>query len=646
MTDDAHRQLRSSCLALLAACLAYAALVWPALHGPFVFDDFPNLASLAKVDGSRSARDLGIFLSEARSFPGRPLAMLSFLPQRDAWPDNPLPFKQVNLLIHLLNAALVFLLANGLVRDLLADHRRLRPWVAAIAATAWLVHPIQISTTMLVVQRMTLLCTFFTLGGLLAYVHAVRAGHLQPGRRALWLLAAIGGGTTLALLCKESGLLLPVYAWVLDATILRRDVDQMPRRLQILRRLLLFPVIGVIAAFLAWLVLHANVPLQGRDFTIAERLLTEPRVLFDYLTKILVPRYGEYGIYHDDFVLSRSPWQPWTTLPAIAGILAAAAAAVALRKRSPVFAFGVLWYLGGHAMESGPVALELYFDHRNYLPLAGPLIAAAIGLASMRAGVARRALRGAAAAWLLACLLSSALYARVWSDQARLAYFFSAEHPTSVRAQGELAETLFKAGRISEARNVLQASAQRQPTDVGPVLSLAFVDCTTGALTADDVRRLQTRLRASAWTRFGFEGLEPLRQQVVNGTCAPILGDRAWLALSDAVLGNPVFQSDPIAMGNLHYQRHLLAVARGNLDSAITELDETARHDPDPEIVRLQAKYLADAGLTDEAVRRLRRYDPSTRPLLRRLLVDDEAINRDAIAVLLQAAEPDPQNAH
>jgi len=150
--------------------LAFFVLAWPAVHGPFVFDDFPNLAALAKTGAVDSWRALGIYLSESRYFPGRPLAMLSFLPQQASWPGDPLPFKVVNLLLHGANALLLWALLRRVTAAVMTpDRSRL---VAALAAVAWLVHPMQLSTVFLVVQRMTLLATFFVLLGLLAYVQA------------------------------------------------------------------------------------------------------------------------------------------------------------------------------------------------------------------------------------------------------------------------------------------------------------------------------------------------------------------------------------------------------------------------------------------------------------------------------------------
>src|SRR5690242_19300924 len=96
-------------LIVLAIVIGVCLLLYrPALYGPFLFDDFPNLAALTSIDHLGSWRDLGIYLSQPRSFPGRPLAMLSFLPLKASWPDHSFPFKLVNLIIHVLNGLLVY----------------------------------------------------------------------------------------------------------------------------------------------------------------------------------------------------------------------------------------------------------------------------------------------------------------------------------------------------------------------------------------------------------------------------------------------------------------------------------------------------------------------------------------------------------
>ncbi len=74
----------------------------------------------------------------------------------------------------------------------------------------------------------------------------------------------------------------------------------------------------------------------------------------------------------DDYPIYSNLWQPEAFFAALS-ISVALAAAVIYRSRVSVVSFGVLWYFGGHLIESTTVPLELYFEHRNYLPIMGPI---------------------------------------------------------------------------------------------------------------------------------------------------------------------------------------------------------------------------------------------------------------------------------
>jgi protein O-mannosyl-transferase len=511
--------------------------------------------------------------------------------------------------------------------------------IAAVATALWLVHPMQLSAVLLVVQRMTLLSTTFVLAGLLAYVHGLLADTATPIKRGTWMAAGIVVGGVLGTLCKESAVLLPLYAWVIDATLLRTQTQALPKPLQVWRRLLLFPALLLVAAYLLYQLTNAFAAITTRDFTVAERFLTQPRMLWEYVANIVVPRYAHYGVYHDDLVASHGWLTPWTTLPALIGVCGALLLAFFQRRQRPLLAFAIFWFLGGHALESTTIPLELYFDHRNYLPMAGPIAAVVLAIAGLPAGKARQLAATGATLWMLACLLATTLYAQVWSSHQQMSYFWAQAHPASVRAQADYAQMQFEAGRLEKARTVLADAAQRRPDDVGLDLSLAVVDCRAGTLTAADIAALRERLTRARWSLFAYQTMAPLQAMAATRQC-PALDDAAWLSLSDALLANPAYVADPGSRGALHYQRHSMAVARGDLPTAIHELDETAKVEFDPAIVRLQAKYLVDAGLPEEAILRLANYDPEQRSALRRWLVDDVAINHEAIAQIRAASAP------
>lgn len=625
-------------VALLALC---SALYWPSLHGAFLFDDFPNLAALDSVNHVASWRDLGIYLSQPRSFPGRPLAMLSFLLQKASWPDHPFPFKLVNLGIHLLCGLLVFRLTSVLTKNYQLGHvpapitNNAGVFLAALlAAAAWLINPIQISGVLLVVQRMTLLMALFVLLGLLAYLRGLLDEHATATRRGTWMALGLGLCLVLAVLCKENGALLPVFALVLDATLLRREVARLPARLKWWRRLLLWPTVLFVLGYLLSNLSQLGSNGSIRDFTLGERLLTEPRILFDYLGNIFLPRFGLYGLYHDGFPVSRNLLTPWTTLPAVIALVVAAAWAIAARRKSPLLAFAILWYLGGQLIESSTVMLELYFEHRNYVPIIGPFIALAIGLTNMTDLRLRKRLLGVAALWLAASSITTLLSTQVYASQDRLASIWAHKQPGSVRAQSMLADRLYQHGQKALALKTIESALTYHPDNAGLAENRAYLNCQLGEFSPSDMQTLTKRLSTAPFDRSGFSNVETLRRQA-NGHQCDALNPESWRLLTHALLDNPNY-SNHVAQGFLHYQLHEDAVSRGDLDDAIKQLDAAYAEDPNAEIPRLQAKYLASAGLYEQAIKVLRNTNYARLPRLRRLLVNDRAINRQAIVLLKQ----------
>lgn len=633
---------------LVAVLLICAAIYAQALHGPFLFDDFPNLAALNSVDHISSWRDLGIYLSQPRGFPGRPLAMLSFLPQKADWPDNPFPFKLVNLGLNLGCGLLVYALTRRLGKawltaiapqaDVAASAAQAN-WAALFAATAWLLNPIQLSGVTLVVQRMTLLMAVFTLLGLLAYLRGLLQPELSPWKRGAWMAVGLGGCTGLSFLSKENGILLPMYALVLDITLTREHVRYLPRALGWWRRALIWPPVLFVLGYLLWIVpgnWHAGI----RDFSLGERLLTEPRVLLSYLEKIFLPRFGLYGLYHDDFVVSRDPLSPRTTLPALVLLLLAGITALLGRRKWPLFGLAVLWYLGGQLLESSTVMLELYFEHRNYVPVIGLFMAIGLAMTRLAPGPTRRLATTLALAWLAACTLTTALSARTYASEDRLALTWANSAPRSIRAQTYLAERLSQHGQLQSAVQVVNRAAALYPLNTGLAEAYVYLKCLQGSLSDADITNLEQILKQGPFDRAGFSNMEGLRTVAFNGQC-PSLTPARWWALSDALLANPAYAHDGIAAGFLHYQRHYWAVSKGNLSLAITELQAAYGRDPDAEIPRLEAKYLVSAKLYGQAIDVLEHADYRGLPLLRRLLVNDRAINAEDIATIrkMQAGE-------
>jgi hypothetical protein len=208
----------------------------------------------------------------------------------------------------------------------------------------------------------------------------------------------------------------------------------------------LFAVTLFIPAILGflWLLrgaLHAA-SWSGRDFTLVQRLLTESRVLVDYLHWTLLPNPMVLSLYHDEVVKSTGLLTPWTTLGAIVLLVALIVAAVWLRHRRPLVSLGIGWFFAAQLLTATIVPLELVYEQRMYFASIGVLLAAGALLLGLQWKIALPILRGfIVAVALLWFATATNLRAREWSNPLRLAIAEANRHPESPRA-------VYEAGRL------------------------------------------------------------------------------------------------------------------------------------------------------------------------------------------------------
>lgn len=432
-----------------------AVVYWPGLGGGFIFDDFSNLvrdpdwkASSLSFAELHRAMALGI-----ASDLGRPLALLSFAINHAFTGLDPYPLKLTGLALHLFNGVLVFLLCQRLfVLASPAESRaRMGQYAAALVAMAWVVHPLQVSSALYIVQRMEVGAHTGVLLALLAYI---RARNNQLTNRPSWpWFGAAGAAMLIGLGFKETALLVPAYALALELFVFGFRTAG-ARRSQTLIYAYAAGIAIALGVFLL-IFLPRYLPASAyayRDFTLAERLLTQLPVLKNYLGQILLPLPGNLLFYYDQFPISRSLLDPPATLGALMVLLSLAVAGWLARRQWPLVALGVAWFFIAHALTSNVVPLELAFEHRNYFALLGILLAAAqlLAWATRRLHMdARRTLA------LLPVLLLAGLcmiQTHTWGDPFRLAMALASRNPESPRANYDLGQRmLFMAGTDRES---------------------------------------------------------------------------------------------------------------------------------------------------------------------------------------------------
>ncbi len=458
---------------LFALSLLFTTLVyWPGLPGGWLFDDYPNIVDNHGVQPSSG--DLPSLIGAALSSPAsdfkRPLASLSFAANYLASGLDPFWMKLTNLCIHLLNGLLVFQLARALLQlDETRATGRGRDLFATLIAAGWLLLPINLTAVLYVVQRMESMANLFVLLGLLGYIvgrrHMRQHANTWPGL----LLAAfsITIPTAVGLLAKETAAMLPLYAFLIEWVLM--DFRCQPGEKRDRRLLALFAVTLALPmiAGLAWLLPGALRPgtWAARDFTLGTRLLTESRVVVNYIGWTILPLSPWLSFYHDNYIISTGLYSPWTTLASIGALGTLLALALWLRRRRPLVALGVLLFLSCHLLTATILPLELVYEHRNYFASFGLMLALVCGLfphgtrhtgdtnhddASI-VGVMRlfssSHLSLQSARWLLLAILMvwwtglTTMTSYEWGNPLRLAQALAKRAPDSPRAQYELGRT-------------------------------------------------------------------------------------------------------------------------------------------------------------------------------------------------------------
>ncbi len=471
--------------------LAYA-VYWPGLSGAFLFDDFGNLPPMGDYGPIQHAWQAWAWITSGFSGPtGRPISLASFLLDTHSWPAPPEVFKDTNVLIHLLNGLLLAGLLHALARAFGLDRQRAL-WVAVLGAGLWLLHPLWVSTTLYVIQRMAMLAALFVFAGLWAFVQGrlwLRAG--KPVRGYVAMSAGLALGTLLATFSKENGALLPLLAWLIEAFVFNADgraLDRDGRWFLWWRRVFVLLPSAALLAYLAYqLPILFSGQNFGRDFTPAERLLTETRIVWDYLRELWLPGLHDGGLFNDDIPLSISLFHPWITLFAALGLLGLMALAALLRfARNPLaraVGLALAFYFVGQLLESSFIPLELMFEHRNYLPAGLMFFPLAMWLVNRTTAQQRWPMWTAVVLLSLLALLP-AKRADLWGKPFAQALAWAHEHPHSARAQSYLANFWEKTGNYPEAERLLDAAFAEHPNDLLVLANRAFVACDMGSAPA------------------------------------------------------------------------------------------------------------------------------------------------------------------
>jgi tetratricopeptide (TPR) repeat protein len=548
----------------------------------------------------------------------RPVSMLSFAINRYYFGIAPWSHKLVNLGIHILTGVLLFVFTRQIIRASQHLYKTVLPdaaiiWLPLAVTGLWLVHPLNLTSVLYIVQRMTSLATLFMVGGLCLYTTG-RLRMLQGRRGMPYLLTGLFGCGALAVFSKETGALLPLYMLIIEAVVFRfRNMNgQLDKAVTGLFVVCLL-VPGLLV--MGWLFQHPEFFTNGyknREFTLDERLLTEARVLLFYLKMIVMPSINELGLYHDDIVLSKSLLDPPGTLLALLCLLALLTVAVVMIRKQPLFSLGILWFFCGHLLESTAIALEIAHEHRNYLADFGILLALCSLGAQVRLPKLRRLMHSIVPAlFLLLFSITTWVRAGEWSDNINHAIFEARHHPNSVRA-------VYSAGRIharlalegvpgayEKAQEYLERASRIDDSDIMASIVLIKLGYLTDNPVEDRwLEQIYERLPRSTVKPTTLSSLYELAN-CMNGSCT--LPHEAMERMFRLTLENESLASNSRINANAHTLYGYFTInVRGNFEKGRELFHRAAELEPDnPQWHINLVNLLAVMGNYDEAEKQL-----------------------------------------
>ena len=501
----------TSSQAWLAGLLLVAAIIFayqPAgWRGGFVWDDdmyVTNNPLLTAPDGWWR-----IWFSLDSPSQYFPLTYSVFRIERALWGLNAAGYHWVNILLHSLNAVLVWRLL-----------RKLQVPGAWFAAAVFALHPVQVESVAWVTELKNLLSLFFILLAVRAWLE-----FLEANSRRRWRFYALSVGLyALALLSKTTACTLP--ATLLLILWLQKKPINAPRLLQIAP----FAALGVGMGLLAmwWERFHQGTQGQAFAIGILDRILIASRAIWFYAGKLIWPSNLTFSYPRWNIDVHNALAYGWLlACVAIAGVIA-----LYRRRAGRSVEVAALYFVATLAPTLGFIMLYTFrysfvADHYQYAASIGPIALATAALHRIGARYRSFNPRNMAALGAGCLLLLGSLTWKqcgMYENIEKLWRVTIARNPESFMAHYNLAMLSRQSGRVEEAISHYEKAAEIQPD---------FAD---------------------AHNNLGNVLLETGRVDEALGQFQHALELRPGDALTESNLGNGLLQKGDIEAAIVHYQ--------------------------------------------------------------------------------------------
>lgn len=450
------------------------------LHSEFVLDDKPAIIENTPIHISEiSGANISNILRHSYAV-SRPVSNLSMALNYLRGGLDPFGYHLVNILIHMLSAVFVYMIFLEILSlPVMIRYRSYAPEMAFAITGLWCLNPVQTQSLTYIIQRMTSLAGMLYLA---AFYCFIRAGQVERKRLRVVFLGSSLLFWLFAMGSKEIAVTFPLVIFLYTYFFFEgRNRTKVLLIQGIVSVVLILICVLVFTRFrnpFVFLKLIGEVSDSFKEvnYTLTQRLLTESRVVFYYISLFLFPLPSRQMLFYD-YPISNHMFDPFTTVIATAGIFSLIILAFRMKNR-PFISFFIIWYFLNIALESSFIKLDLVFEHRLYLPsIAISAIVVFAFVWMFISGRERRLKSCFVLAGITMLVFASLTFNRngLWKDQLSLYEDNLKKSPGSFSLRVNLGNVYSNRGMLKEAMEQFDSAIKLRPGHYRGYLNKAVI---------------------------------------------------------------------------------------------------------------------------------------------------------------------------
>jgi tetratricopeptide (TPR) repeat protein len=462
-TPSLNRHFLTLCISLVLI-IVILAVFWQVRNHEFItFDDDQYVTNNPHVKSGLTLSGTIWALVAMHSNNWHPLTWLSHMLDCELYGLNPGGHHLTNLLIHIANTLLLFLVLKRMTGAL---------WRSSFVAALFALHPLHVESVAWVAERKDVLSTFFWMLTMETYLRYVNCPRFH--RYLLVLLCFAMGLLSKPMLVTLPFVLLLLDYWPLGRFRLgqlrsNRNIstqkslnlsDQRSSALHLVLEKTPFFALSAVSSILTFFAQHRIV--KSLEFFPLETRIANALVSYvSYIGKMIWPnRLGFFYPYPDKVAI-------WQITGAALLLVSVSVLVIRASHKRPYLGMGWLWYLGTLVPVIGlvQVGLQAMADRYTYVPLIGLFIMIAWGIPDILEGWRHRKTVFAVSAGLLFSVLAIVTWAQVQCWQNSITLY---KHTLEVTSKNSLIQynfgvVLLRQGRNSDAITHLSESLRIDP---------------------------------------------------------------------------------------------------------------------------------------------------------------------------------------